>query len=164
MGDTVAVALISVLPTATVALAALVGNFLLDERRRAHERGQLASQLEHEREMRLLEWKRTDRMERLAPIRGYVDAVSREITAYMIALRAPDSDPPANRIVAVLDQYVHLSWRFTTLDGQLSELLATVIEDTSALLDQNRDDKLVDRMLTNIGNLWDRLDELQSAL
>ena len=110
-----------------------MGNFLLEQRRRTHEQQQIARQLEHEREMRLLEWKRADRLERLAPIRAYVDALSREAMAFIVARRLAerhatgalhaDEHPQANRdmaesasrMMAVLEEYEHVHLRCITL-------------------------------------------------
>jgi len=188
MSETVAIALISAVPTAAVALVALVGNFLLDQRRRTHEQGQLARQLEHEREMRLLEWKRADRLERLAPIRAYVDNLSREATAFIFASRVatrdatvgqepharssahPELNKIGSRLLAVLDQYQHVNWR-CTLDEPLSLLLFDFAHNIRVLLEQSAQEAPEEdieatesKLLATTAKLWDRLDELQSSL
>lgn len=188
MSETVAVALISALPATAVALAALVGNFLLDQRRRNHEEKQLAGQFAHEREMRLLEWRRADRLERLAPIREFLDAFSREVTNFALAMQhvekakasssGEDEIKPLlghvleclSRLQVIFEQQHQAVYR-AAFDDQLlrllhdftGELRALMAVTGESLLQESPPKSWLDLTKTT-AHMWNRLEELQSAL
>jgi len=189
MSETVAVALISALPTATVALAALAGNFLLEGRRRGHERGQLARQFDHDRQMRVLEWRRADRLQRLQPIQDYLGSAGREVTRLDMAVRGlreargegKGADAVAEwekrlhesllRVIAIQGETPQIVLR--SPDERLAQLLfdlaecfgdigAAYREDGEGRSGAGKDVRM--KMVKTVKQAWDRLEELQSAL
>jgi hypothetical protein len=162
MSDTVAVALISALPTAAVALAALLGNFLLEGRRHEHDQSQAARQFEHDRQMRILEWRRADRLERLAPVRDFLDGLSREALVLTAVSENLDGDY-VERLTAFLRNHggaiVHIS------DPTLRDAVVGVMAAFQVALEKrSMTDKERDAWQAAARRGWDRLEELQSAL
>lgn len=163
MSETIAVALI-------VAFSGLAGScvgWLLERSRRTHDR-----------EMRLLEWKRQDRLERLAPIRDYLDTFSRATRnlgaslRLLEALRASRASPDAVEAVEqevderiadlnrVLQESGHAIMRSSDvrLTGLVAELFVTARDEDLATKEAEQ------KLGRGTRQAWDRLEELQSDL
>ena len=166
MSETVAVALISALPTAAVAIAALVGNFLLDRRRHTHEQKQLVQQLRHERDMRLLEWRRQDRLERLAPVRAFLDAAGRE--AVGLGLYENIDEVPLerfDRVTKLMEEQGHAV--LLSADERLSLLFRELLTAMQSLIQSKPGDDrrpLREQVARCARKAWDRLEELKTDL
>ena len=171
MSETVAVALIT---GGLVILAGLVTQLMaawLERGRRVHER-----------EIRLLEWRRQDRLERLAPIREFLDAASREglnLAAVAEHVRAGGATGAAvaeiegvktwvekrsGRLLKFLDEEAYVAWRSS--DARLTSLLLDVLRTIEQLIPKQEAPPkgTATRLERTIQEAWDRLEELQSAL
>jgi hypothetical protein len=181
MSETVAVALIT---GGLVALSSLITqgmNTWLDQGRRRHEAQQLTRQLNEEREMRVLEWRRADRLERLAPVREFLDALSREAVvigaAALEVARAKRSgqdrheiDRHESCVQQCKDRLARFlqekgQARFRISDPQLDAALWELMEWITKIVAANDVEEDVGATLAApVKRAWDRLEQLQTAL
>jgi len=163
MSETIAVALITGGLVGSSALGTQLLGWWLERGRRAHER-----------ETRLLEWRRADRLERLAPIRDYLDALSREAVKVGLTTQAARREKAASggahralkaqvaRLKEVLEESIHVTLR--SPDLRLSELLSALLQTVEGNLRLAAQDRDPEKLDEPIRQAWDHLEELQSAL
>lgn len=126
------------------------------------ERGRWA----HQREMRLLDWRHQDRLERLAPIRDYLDSVSREVTNFALATGVGDQEgiqKYASRLELVMEQQQHANFRSrdVELGKRLGEVAQCVLQ---ALQTKDAPEAVIAGIGSAAASAWDRLEELQTEL
>jgi len=171
MSETVAVALIT---GGLVILAGVVTQLVAAWLEQGHR--------SHERAVRLLEWKRADRVERLAPIREFLDAASREglnlaaVAGHVRDGRATGAavaeieavqtwlEKRSERLLNILEEEAYVVWRSS--DARLTSLLLDVLKTMERLIPKQEapPDETAKRLERTIQEAWDRLEELQSAL
>jgi len=170
MSETVAVALIT---GGLVAFSGVAGQGIawwLERGRRTHDR-----------DMRLLEWRRQDRLERLAPVGKLLDAISREAVNLGVAAQGVASATAAgkgpdevaamqrevvqrsSRLRSILEKQGQVMWRSS--DEELNTPLLAILECiVQTLVQSDRSSDMARDLAAWVRKAWDRLDELQSAL